>query len=71
MNHEAEKEAAIKEGTILSPTGSPIRKLCKESLEKGNLVKAVVHHIDVDTELVKKSKEETTLPTVTTYFFKL
>lgn len=49
-----------------SPTGSPIRRLCKESVEKGLPVKAVIHHIDVDPNLVKKSRADTTLPTVTT-----
>jgi len=47
-------------------TESPIRKLCKENLEKQLPVKAVIHHLDVDPVLVKKSREDTSLPTVTT-----
>merc|ERR1712194_975025 len=45
---------------------SPIRRLCKESVEKQLPVKAVIHHLDVDPNLVKRSREDTTLPTVTT-----
>ncbi|CAD7926506.1 unnamed protein product [Amoebophrya sp. A120] len=45
---------------------SPLRKLCRDSVEKVIPCRAIVHHIDVDPMKVKKSKGETTLHNVTT-----
>ncbi|CAD7949117.1 unnamed protein product [Amoebophrya sp. A25] len=45
---------------------SPLRKLCRDSVEKTLPVRAIVHHIDVDPMKVKKSTTETTLHNVTT-----
>jgi len=45
---------------------SPLRKLCRDSVEKTLPCRAIVHHIDVDPMKVKKSRGETTLHNVTT-----
>lgn len=50
---------------------SPVHRMCRDNLDRPStgtaLCRAVVHHIDVDTEKVKRSvPDETTLPNVTT-----